>query len=716
MTTRNSKCRRHSSARPILIFALLLIVLAAGQAFALTDHIVFSINGDTSVVNMVQGEELSWAANCAVGATMTWEIWYDVNADSAIQEGQDKLVVSYDIADGQTESNGAPPDTNPTPDGEYVSPPMALGIAPGLYVFRVTDQSDLSTATRAKLVTALPSPPNEFVGRITVEGHPAPDAAVLQWVWVEADADDGQMWSAMTDENGDFTINVGATGTDVTFWIEPKDIPGFVRPAEQQETASGTVNLADFAYAAPADSVYGDIVDEHGSPIAGMIYVWASPSPYGGTGKNVDAVNGSYVMYFGPSELGEWMVGLGTDDLIPSYMVPGSVTIDNSSDHGINQDFVCLTADTVIYAVVTEDGGVPAHQYRIQAMHDSTDAWTEVISQVGSSDPIALHISSTYDSGWMAYPVDWDTEYPIPEGFILEGTTSNLNPGDTAYLNFYVGAMVRDTVKVDPGDQIPDWDSVQVYLSDGFWGYPATIDNGGVFTAYVDTGSYTLGISAQGYIASPVQRAVHVTGDTVGGMGIELNQTHCRIHGMLQNTPMPLPDPTYVTVSFGMLSWTADVDPATGEYSFNVCDGAWIVWPPPVADRETPDSVAINIGEAPDTARTVNFTYSVVAGIGDGSSDGLPTTFELAQNYPNPFNPTTSISFSLPERGQVRLAVYNLLGRKVVTLVDGEMSGGIHTVEWDGKDSQGAPCASGVYFYRMTSSDFVDTRKMLFLK
>ena len=715
MITRNSNCRRHSSVRPILVFALSLFILAVGQAFALTDHIVLSVEGDTSAVSMVQGDQLSWAANCGVGATLTWEIYYDINADSVIQEGQDYLVVKYDIADGQTSSDGAPPDTDPTPDGEYVSPPMPLGIAPGLYVFRVTDQSDASTATKAKLVTALPSPPNEFVGKVTVEGHPAPDAAVLQWVWVEASTDDGQIWSAMTDANGDFTINVGASGTDVSFWIEPSEISGFVTPAEQEETASGTVNLADFAYSAPVDSVYGDIVDDFGNPILDPIYVWAYPSS-SGSGKNVDADNGSYVVYFGASELGEWRIGLGTDELIPSYMVPGGAVIDNSTDHEINHDFVCLTADTVIYVVMTEDGGVPAHEYRIQAMHDSTDAWTEVISPTGSSDPIALHISSKYDSGWMAYPIDWDSEYPIPEGFVLEGNTYDLDPGDTAYLNYFTGAMVRDTVKYDPADQAPSWDNVQAYLSGGSQNYSATTDNGGVFTLYADTGAYTLGISAQGYIALPVQRLVHVTGDTVGGMGFVLNQTHCRIHGTLQNAPMPLPDPTYVTAHFGAYSWAAEVDPATGVYSINVCDGLWTIEPPFVADRETPLAVDVDVDQAPDTVRTVNFNYSIIAGVGDESGDGLPTTFELAQNYPNPFNPATSISFSLPRESHVTLTVYNLLGREVVTLVDGDRAAGIYTVKWDGTDARGASCASGVYFYKLTSSDYVNTKKMLFLK
>lgn len=83
---------------------------------------------------------------------------------------------------------------------------------------------------------------------------------------------------------------------------------------------------------------------------------------------------------------------------------------------------------------------------------------------------------------------------------------------------------------------------------------------------------------------------------------------------------------------------------------------------------------------------------------------------ELA-NYPNPFNPTTTISFSLPEASYVSLKVYNSLGQEVATLLDERRDAGTHRVTWDA-----GSCASGVYFYRLTTRDFTDTRKMLLMK
>jgi hypothetical protein len=89
----------------------------------------------------------------------------------------------------------------------------------------------------------------------------------------------------------------------------------------------------------------------------------------------------------------------------------------------------------------------------------------------------------------------------------------------------------------------------------------------------------------------------------------------------------------------------------------------------------------------------------------------LPASFALGQNYPNPFNPSTEISFSLPAASDVTLSVYNMLGQTVAVLADEHMSAGHHTVTWDGSQ-----VASGVYFYKLSTSEFTDTKKMMLLK
>lgn len=94
----------------------------------------------------------------------------------------------------------------------------------------------------------------------------------------------------------------------------------------------------------------------------------------------------------------------------------------------------------------------------------------------------------------------------------------------------------------------------------------------------------------------------------------------------------------------------------------------------------------------------------------------VPTSIRLEQNYPNPFNSITVISWQLSARNNVRLTVYDLLGQKIKTLVNGRRSAGAHRVEWDGKDDLGNDVASGIYIYRIRAGNFVSSRKMLLIR
>jgi len=89
----------------------------------------------------------------------------------------------------------------------------------------------------------------------------------------------------------------------------------------------------------------------------------------------------------------------------------------------------------------------------------------------------------------------------------------------------------------------------------------------------------------------------------------------------------------------------------------------------------------------------------------------LPTECVLEQNYPNPFNPTTVVGYQLPAVSEVRLAVYDLLGREVALLVNGRKPAGRHEVQFDG-----AGLSSGVYICRMTAGQQVQTVKMVLTK
>jgi len=103
-------------------------------------------------------------------------------------------------------------------------------------------------------------------------------------------------------------------------------------------------------------------------------------------------------------------------------------------------------------------------------------------------------------------------------------------------------------------------------------------------------------------------------------------------------------------------------------------------------------------------------------------SDVVPLDYMLYQNYPNPFNPGTEIRFDIPEYSSVKIIVWNVLGQKVRTLVEANLDPGRKSVKWDGRDEQGNPVGSGVYFYTMYARsledgrEFTMTRKAILMK
>ncbi len=94
----------------------------------------------------------------------------------------------------------------------------------------------------------------------------------------------------------------------------------------------------------------------------------------------------------------------------------------------------------------------------------------------------------------------------------------------------------------------------------------------------------------------------------------------------------------------------------------------------------------------------------------------IPTAYALLPNAPNPFNPQTAIRFELPRASAVALEIFDALGQKVRTLIDGEMSVGLHQVVWDGRSAAGFPVGSGLYFYQLRAGDFKEVKRMLLLK
>jgi hypothetical protein len=121
--------------------------------------------------------------------------------------------------------------------------------------------------------------------------------------------------------------------------------------------------------------------------------------------------------------------------------------------------------------------------------------------------------------------------------------------------------------------------------------------------------------------------------------------------------------------------------------------------------------------EADNPSSISNLALLTITDVDDSDdSPLLPRSTGLISLWPNPFNAEAQVEYELANSASVELSVYNILGRRVACLVDGPMPAGTHRATWSGTDSDNAPVASGVYFFRLVADEATDTRKIVLLK
>lgn len=124
-----------------------------------------------------------------------------------------------------------------------------------------------------------------------------------------------------------------------------------------------------------------------------------------------------------------------------------------------------------------------------------------------------------------------------------------------------------------------------------------------------------------------------------------------------------------------------------------------------------------------DNINIYNYAYaqltpkdSTITAIDEDANINIPGRYSLSQNYPNPFNPSTEIKFTIASHEKVSLVIYDLLGRKIITLVNDDIIPGEHKIVWNGNNDSGRGVASGIYLYKLTTDNYSKVRKMVFLK
>ena len=94
----------------------------------------------------------------------------------------------------------------------------------------------------------------------------------------------------------------------------------------------------------------------------------------------------------------------------------------------------------------------------------------------------------------------------------------------------------------------------------------------------------------------------------------------------------------------------------------------------------------------------------------------IPDKFTLHQNHPNPFNPITTLRYDLPEDALVNITIYDMMGRRISTLVNNQQSSGYKSVRWNATNDKGSPVSAGLYLYTIQAGKFRQTKKMVLLK
>ncbi|HTR82374.1 MAG TPA: T9SS type A sorting domain-containing protein [Bacteroidota bacterium] len=170
-----------------------------------------------------------------------------------------------------------------------------------------------------------------------------------------------------------------------------------------------------------------------------------------------------------------------------------------------------------------------------------------------------------------------------------------------------------------------------------------------------------------------------------------------------------------------ILLYKSDNPVGAGVFTIATTVGSYTQFTIPISylSGDVPDNAKIEFTIVPGPSSALHLgSYFLIDDVSFGPSTvvseiakPVPTTFNLAQNYPNPFNPSTTIEFSIPQNGRVKLKVYDILGNEVATLVDREMSAGHYSATWNAKNN-----SSGVYFYRLTAGSSTEIKRLILMK
>jgi hypothetical protein len=442
---------------------ILLAVLCCSSSA--TDYVYVSVNGDTSAASIVSGDTLAFGCNLT-GRGVWWEILIDAD-HSGEASPQDKFLVgfrqvdqdywsAFGIGDGDSAMGWVRFEVGPA------------GLVPGqTYIALATDE-DGSSGFDTLAVNPLPAPAGIISGTISVEGLVGPDSG-LAMIEVEAGRDTiGGFWTALTDTNGDYTIEVDSSGLGLVYQIGPTaEIYPYMTPDQDTMTLVDTLSNMDFLYELAAATVIGSVVDETGDSLPRGIGMDASSESMGSRSSTLHE-SGRYFFSFNDTDMGDWAVGLSGYGLFPFYLAPPSKNVTIAPGDTVVADFIVYRADTVIPGIVTILDTVPLDTFHFILAECET-------AGVGLTIAACDSVTGTYELGVNGSDtLTWRVAIDPPggdrlPGFVVEDGFGRMgvHAGDSVNFNFVpatdtIGGQVSFHASVPGSLQFP-LDSVTIF-------------------------------------------------------------------------------------------------------------------------------------------------------------------------------------------------------------------------------------------------------------
>lgn len=713
--------------RFFLLFALLLF--GVQTAFSTTYFKTYANGAESD--SMLQGSQMAWEFDVSQpGGSAMISLYLDKDG-SMTNTPDDVLLIQFEQTDGDTTGEEGPSDSSAVADGIVYSQMGIFGFAPGRYLFVVQDNQDESEAHAAVLIEA-PAQVNVWVaGNVSREGVSGPDESLANlMIGMEPEGFEGEMWSGLTDQNGDYTINLpdDAVGREwsVSFMFE-NQIAGWLPDPDSymaDSLALGENEPFDFYLKPPGSYVYGSVFDEFDQLVELNDWGYLQNENMG-DGSDFRIEDGHFLApaFFDGSDTLDvpFRLSIWGQGLIPDYLVPNTWNDPHygftlSLGDSIEKNIYVIHTDTTITAIVTRDGQPLQNEvYQVQAYNDSLGQ-TRMETGQGGVTTLYVRKNNRFNVSLNLY----DEDYPLPQGYIIEGQNwIDAWPGDTVSFNLIPSSSRlsgRISFRGNSADFFdPDQANVNAWQENTGANYDGRINPDSMnFSVFVPNGTFSVGFNSFNgdFLSMPVRYGqITVSDQEVDSLDFELNYAFAAIRVHLKNAPW-----YWDWWNISSAGEYPDIYEAGANanqdttYFFKVCEGDWNIFPPDFGEayQVVPSETLLTVSPDQDYY-DVEFVCTELTGMAD--KPAIPKEFFVKQNYPNPFNPQTTIEFGLPAAAGVSVEIYDINGRKISTLISRKMNAGVHKINWNG-----AGHASGVYIYRVTSGKKTVTKRLLLIK